>query len=477
MALYAALTDGIDTVYMRRCQAGDPLSGLPDGYEQKVARRNDDGSFDDVTETWELRFSSNTDADRADELIKLGNLRQKIWRRRDLRLADGWVWLEVQTPTENARRYALANDIFIPTMSVKHYHDNALPDLTVEITREGVWRPTAPNLEWGGTPDKATNTVVVTNVYNHTDDNNSNRFYIEGVNRVGGDGGALARFEFVHQGDTNRIRHNILIAAKVGNKSDLDLFNPHFNPQYATQVNGSFVADSNAPGGYRFEAVLTAGNTAQMTWIIPYGSFHVYDGSFMAFAVVEPNQDVEMRLLFNTYPMMENYVSCWVDNVPAGKYANVFLGVVKFLDVDGRKIPFIEEDQAQFSLELLAINDTTVRVRNVYFVPIEHGLFGYRDAETNVAGDSMTVHLDNELNNTVYAVFTATGKYYYFNFSLRNPSTIGQVFTIPPNQDVAFYLFGSNSDNTYFDDADYYDMNQHVDITIRYFERYQTLRD
>lgn len=461
MALFAALSDGITTVYMRRCVAGDDLVGRPDGYKQKLARRRSDGGYEEVTETWELVFTSSSDVDRGAVLVSLGKLSNKAWERKAHKQLDNWVWLQVQTPTESGGRYALVSDIFVPELDGRHYRSNALPDLRIEVTREGAWRPTAPNAAWAG---KRTDDDTWA-LWNKEELGVVTNYDVIDAATLGGDAAALVRFGIVPDSwapDSSEVVRHVLAI-----KSNAD-FHSHFNA-VDSDASGLLVTDANSPGGQRIQRAFAGGDLeTEIYWDIWPGSTTIadYEGDYLLYAVVEPTPYISMQLIDSNGHELTELVSLDV-SLATSDYAALFMGRVSLLPGANDIIPNETLDDYYLGIHVVASQADTFNFRNLIFIPIDEGVVSVAQGR----GNGRIVYFDGDARR-VYVVNSGGGNPQAIDMDLQMS---GDWFGIPQGRDVAVHYFCFS--RHYSQSQEFYRSGRAVDLTIEMMERFMSLRN
>jgi hypothetical protein len=468
MSLYAALTDGADTVYLRRCTAGDDLYGDIEAYTQQVARRLPDGSFEDVTETWELIFDSKTDVDRASVLIQLGRFQEQIEDREENDLIDGWVWLHCSTPTENNPRYAVVKEIYVPSLDPRHYEANATVRLTLEITREGLWRDADPETGYDASledDDDIDNRVV-------SPDDNHIMLYETGSTRYGGDAPAVLKIGFTKaQAPPANYYERYIFALKKSRDADVfTYFNPHFNPVDEKNNGDQLVADSNAPGGYRIDYEASSGEVINYNWDLPAGAtLEHYRGEYLVYAVAVPTVDITLQFRLNNIALADA-ISMSDYTVLPGDYAQMFLGRVSFPPYEIAPGVSQGTDDEFTILATWTGTTKTLKLRGWFLVPVDDGIVGV----VNEDNDLNRVYFDGD-RGIVYSVNTSPNPDVQVATSLKN--LIGDYFAAPPKPYwAALYYYASLLHNS--GNYDYnYDYFFDGDMLINHIRRYRTLRD
>lgn len=473
MAMYAALTgsDGTNTttVYLRRCTAGDDLIGLPDGYRQKIAKRRQDGAFDKVTETWALQFTSNSDVDRADALIDLGNLRQLCWRKADDPTLDADVWLQVQTPTEHAARYGIVTDIYIPELDARHWRSNALPELRIEIERQGLW--------WGTSP-RATSwpyNTGATTLYNQNSSGATIKMSVTAANQGGDAPGLVGIKAGVSSRASDYVNYRFGVK-RFKSTTSYTNFNPHFNP--VNEISGLHqVTDASAPGGKRiyYYSTSSVNTTLNFTWNLP-GSATLadYAGTYLVYASAVSDFDTsQLAFLYNG-----EQISSFVDmpdkaSIPASVWNECFVGVVT-LPRSGAIPHSVTPVNPTLGLRVKLVGAAydVFDLRHWWLIPVTDGYGGALEV-WNSSGATKYLWLDGWHKKAYLRTDTGLG-----SGGTMGPEWIardGQWLATSPGTVMGLYFFASKKNTSY--DGYYMDGNITSSVTICTINRYQSLRD
>jgi hypothetical protein len=429
-----------------------------------------DGNFDDVTETWSLKMTERSDVDRAITLQALGRLRYRLHMivKNDAR--DEWVWLETNTPTEPRRRYAIVRGIDIPQLSPQHYRENARPELSLQVRREGAWRSAAPDGDWETKRDRLDSGDVDNQAVGNPiiSGSKSNRLKIF---PAGGDAPALTRIKIIPDSNSTVKNSTYYLGIRVARTSSaLDSFRAHLN---AADVDflagtGALVDDEFAPAGKRFERTISAALLDYIQWDFSANTEFLrdYRGRYLAYAVCAPDENGEIQLLLGEVPLTD-FVSLDRD-VPTGKYALVPLGQIE-LPPGG----LIQEDYLSYNQVINLYYKFgaagTFKFRNIWLVPISEAVAGAKLCTNSVP---YTLVMDGDARRTYESAVISTVNYRYYE---STATLIGDYITLPPNLYTAFYYFGArkHADHAH----EWVEVASHTaELQIEHYSRYQTLR-
>lgn len=273
MAITNIITDGTDTVNMAAAS-----NGFTDKYtyRQQIVQKNELGDYPPVTETWEVNWGADDNAERGEVHAKLMRLQRKAQRYAAGDRRDGPVYWYLLTEGEaSIYRFALIHDIEIPELNPYFYGPaERYKEAKITVTREGVWRERNPLT--GGWLEEV---VGSSTVYDYVVSTNKNWVTLEWMVdkgsgpeiNISGDADALLRINMYPGTYTYQADNQVTIAKRTAASiSELDGFNPHFNPVNLTDTNASLSgeydlpADANVPGGYKLE--ITNGSGAEEEW-------------------------------------------------------------------------------------------------------------------------------------------------------------------------------------------------------------------
>lgn len=454
----AYITDGTDTVYLKKTTGGPSsydLVGIDDGYTPLFADVNDDETYADVTETWELLFTSSLDTNRATQLKTLGRLRLKARERESKRLLDSHVWLVAETPTEGGTRYALVKDVPLTELDLRHWRQTSLPRLSVPITREGAWRAQDPTDAWPGA-------LGGTTLENYRAPGASNVLAVTGL-PLDGDAPALCRIDLLPQagnGDSFLVAFGEYDTLAQANGFNSQLLMDDENLQGASHR----VADANSPGGTRISHSKGSSGTITYNWDTALGTDE-YEGEYLVYAAVQPDNDIALRLVVDDYGTLDT-IDLDMSVPSAGDYARVLLGRIS-IPTRRPAFPGITQPSSH-SLKILATwgnGSGTLEMRSLWLVPISHGAVGIR----KIQSAAREVFFDGDYE-VFYIVDTGSNE----QAEITDEEMLGNFFRLKPNKYYAFYFYAWLDNDT---DHETWEIDDEARVRVRAIDRYTALRD
>ena len=341
MALNFRITDGTDTVDF---VSGDGLA-LSDSFQMNVG---DGVVAEKVICGWQLA----TDTDAKAVVTKKFNrlIRKAIAHYRERRI-DRAVWLIWKPFDQTDTQYAKVmggGEVEIPSLTIG---DSIGGIFAPDILREGAWRSVAPDGTAG------TSVVSAQTIYNKSDADGDNWVDIA-TTRTNDAPGML------HITQDSAPVSDYIIAMKRGTTTELNKFNPHFNPTDQSSAHGE-TSDTIAPGNFRID--ITASNT--ITWTIDGDNLAAYAGNYLVYAVNYQSSGAGSA----TARFTSTYVSGDYYDVGASVSDDLlYLGVVSFPGVEMN--PFVTPaagDDISIGIQYIVSGTATVGFFGFFLVPID----------------------------------------------------------------------------------------------------------
>jgi len=440
MAAVLKITNGTDSVDLL-----DTTALYIQNWAQAIARRLPSGDYADVVEIIKLAWMEEDDDTRDSTIQALMQLAGEAWDYTDRELLDQWVWLEARTHSETSSRYAILSEIWPDRLSSRHWGPDGPVDLMPQITREGLWRYTAPN----GTPTTA---VAATTVYNKQDADGDNFVTIADTDA---DGDAPGLIIFDQEWD--ELATDVIVAMKSSSStSDLNDFIPHLDATLELDNVGSQAADVEAPENIRID--LAAGATLRWTLTAAARKMANYAGDYYVYAVAVMSGGSGTM----TFKHGNDYVGldAVTVNTTASPAAAHFMGRTTI--PGGTYNPGLADADYNIKLVVTVAGGGTFRFFDLWLVPIsEFAPFVVNN--TQPTGNLLTV--DGNLER----VYQQTSGGAYSQADTTPPEPGGRYLQFKPNRHNRLYFFWTGVN-------DVAPPNWAIDVTVKIIPRCLAIR-
>jgi len=382
MAITLQITDGTDTVDFND---GSNLH-LGAAFQMNVG----EGA---VTEQIIAGWANSLDADAKAVISKKFNrlIRKAILHYREQRI-DRAVWLVWKPDDQTDTQYAKVmggGEVEVVKHTIGGWGGGYF---NPTIIREGAWRSVAPDGTAGAalSTQTANNRVTASPARENWADIPSSRT---------NDAPALLSINLTPGGTGYT---NVLIGMKRGTESDLDNFNPHFNPDDQTSAIAETTPSTNAPN----DVEINISASSSVTWDIADTDLPYYVGSYNVYAVTYQDSGAgSYRARF----IVGSQTGQWKD---VGTTAATNLLYLGSFNIPGVPVnPFLDfntSSDLEIELEYEETGTATCVLYGLFLVPTDIPPFELEFASGTNANDEilidgvneLTLHLD--INGDVY---------------------------------------------------------------------------
>lgn len=423
------ITDGSVSVALRLSDDTNKVGLLRGRYMQQVGgvTKGNERLIDE----FEIVFREKTDVLRGATLRDIAYLKGLLEQRDEQGWVGSRVWLEAQTASEGAIRYAEVHAIGLSELGYRHWRVNTFPRMSLYVERDALWRDTIVGGSWG-------DTFVDWEVWPCWIGAKKNVAGIAATeDNITGDVAALTRIELERFGTTGLT--NVVVAAKTSpDEAALNRFVPFFNAVDEQAHVGWQVTDATVPGGKRLEVALSGSDTELLQWDLPgSATWDDYAGSYLVYAVCEVSDDDVVEIAFDQYNLDEilvaqppDFVKLTETTVTATK-KHVLLGRVELAP---EKIDGLTLEDNPVLLHVRYDGSTTFKFYYWYLIPLDGGLCG-----VNGGGASGLV-LDGDIRER-YSIDSGTGD---VRRGLGNYHRVGDFIELYPSVNINLYFYGNN---------------------------------
>jgi hypothetical protein len=440
-----------------------------DGWEPAVGQPDDHGDIEDVVEVITCTWMLLNDNDRAPVLEALGNLDQDARRHWNDFHRRYPVYLAASTHTETNTHYATVKRILIDNLHSRHWGPAQPSELIITIVHAG-WRRVLPQEYSIGSF-----LAVDVRVRNHVVSTNNNWITLEPPSS-----GHTGLLRLTMKPDLDHVAerypNNYIIGMKTGELSDLNNFNPHFNPVDGNS-SASTISDSNAPGGQSWSISAPSVPTSfGADWEI---DANYYVGRYAVYAVAhQTGGGVTLRVWQGSTKIRNaDYLVPESLSSPA-RFLPVYLGTISipwFGNVNNETLP------ADYLVGLTGHIPvgSTLFLRNWFLVPIDEQHTAVNTiVPTGDTFGSQTVVMDGDLERSYVGWFVGEASVWTL-LSYYEIEVNGQYLTLPATGPrCRLYFYNTHNVMASFDQVTEREFSMHSDfeVSVQYIRRFGALR-